>query len=159
MYLFQLEFNYFTILYWFCYTSIWIHHRCSPSQTTPPSLLPPCTIWVIPVHQYPETSLKQPLSCIKLELAICFIYDIIYVSMPFSQIITPSPSPTESERLFYASVSLLLSHIHGYCYHLSKLHIYIYIYTYTYIYIYIHIHIHTLVYCICALLSGLLHSV
>ena len=30
-------------------------------------------------------------------LAIRFIYDIIQVSMPFSQIIPPSPSPTESK--------------------------------------------------------------
>ena len=44
--------------------------------------------------------------------------------MPYSQIIppSPSPSPTESRRLFYTSVSLLLSHIQGYCYHLSKFH-------------------------------------
>ena len=28
--------------------------------------------------------------------------------MPFSQIFPPSPSPTESIRLFYTSVSLLL---------------------------------------------------
>ena len=31
--------------------------------------------------------------------------------MSFSQIIPPSPSPTESKRLFYTSVSLLLSRI------------------------------------------------
>ena len=44
--------------------------------------------------------------------------------MPFSQIILPSPSPTQSNRLFYTSVSLLLSRIQGYRYHLSKFHIY-----------------------------------
>ena len=44
--------------------------------------------------------------------------------MSFSQIIPPSPSPTESKRLFFTSVSLLLSCIQGYHYHLSKFHIY-----------------------------------
>ena len=39
--------------------------------------------------------------------------------MSFSQIV-PLPSPTESKRLFYTSVSLLLSPIQGYRYHLSK---------------------------------------
>ena len=48
--------------------------------------------------------------------------------MPFSQIIPPSPSPAESKRLFYTSVSLLLSCIQGYCYHLSKFHIYVLVY-------------------------------
>ena len=35
--------------------------------------------------------------------------------MPFSQIFPPSPSPTESIRLFYTSVSLLLSRTQGQC--------------------------------------------
>ena len=87
------------------------------------------------------TSPKQPVSCTELGLAIRFIYDIIHVSMPFSQIIPPSPSPTGSKRLFYTSVSLLLSRIQGYCYHLSKFHIY------------------ALVYYIGIFLSGLFHSV
>ena len=44
--------------------------------------------------------------------------------MPFSQTIPSPPSSTESKRLFYTSVSLLLALIQGYCYHLSKFHIY-----------------------------------
>ena len=87
-----------------------------------------------------RTSPKHPVSCIEPGRAICFIYDIIHVSMLFFQIIPPSPSPTESKRLFYTSVSLLLSCIQG-CYHISKSHIY------------------ALVYCIGVFLSGLLHSV
>ena len=82
------------------------------------------------------TSPKHLVSCIEPGLEICFLYDIIHVSMSFSQIIPPSPSPKESKRLFYTSVSLLLSRIQGYHYHLSKFHIY------------------ALVYCIGVFLSG-----
>ena len=74
------------------------------------------------------TSPKHPVSCIEPGLVIRFICDIIHVSMPFSQIIPPSPSPTESKRLFYTSVSLLLARIQGYHYHLSKFHIYALVY-------------------------------
>ena len=38
------------------------------------------------------TSPKHPVSCIEPGLVTRFIYDIIHVSMPFSQIIPPSPS-------------------------------------------------------------------
>ena len=75
-------------------------YTCSPSRTP----LPPPS----PYHPSGSshcTSHKQPVSCIELGLAIHFIYDIIHVSMPFSQIIPPSPSNTDSKRLFYTSVS------------------------------------------------------
>ena len=94
-----------------------------------------------PSGSFQCTSLEHPVSCIEPGLAICFTCDNIHVSMLFSQIIPPLPSPTEFNRLFYTSVSLLLSRIQGYHYYLSKFHIYV------------------LVYCIGVFLSGLLHSV
>ena len=94
-------------------TGIHVFPILNPSSTSPP---------YHPSGSSQCTSPKHPVSCIEPGLAICFIYDIIYVSMPFSQIIPSSPSPTESKRLFYISVSLWLSHIQDYCYHLSKFH-------------------------------------
>ena len=131
-------FFYFTILDWFCHTLTWISHggTCVP-HPEPPSHLPPHPIPLghpsapVPSTLYHASNLDQRFVS----------HMITYVSMPFSQIIPPSPSPTESKRLFYTSVSLLLSRIHGYLYHLSKFHIY------------------ALVYCISVFLSGLLHSV
>ena len=69
--------------------------------------LPPPT----PYHlsgSSPCTSPKHPVSCIGHRLAIRFLHDSIHVSMPFSQIIPPSPSPSESKSLLYTSVSFLL---------------------------------------------------
>jgi len=76
-------------------------YLCSPSWTLlrPPSPYPPS-------GSSQCTSPKHPVSCIKPGLATRFIHDIIHVSMPFSQISppSPSPSPTESIRLIYTSV-------------------------------------------------------
>ena len=109
-----MEVNFFTIMYWFCHTLTWICHGCTcvphpdlPSHQ-PPHIISGSSKW---------TSTKHPVYCIEPRLAICFLHDIIHVSMPFSQIIPPYPSPTESKRLFDTSVSLLLSHIQGYRYH------------------------------------------
>ena len=93
-------------------------YPCSPSWT----LLPPPSPYP-PSGSSQCTSPKHPVSCIKPGLVTRFIHDNIHVSMPFSQISPPSPSPTESIRLIYTSVSLLLSRTQGYCYHLSKFHI------------------------------------
>ena len=111
-------------------------YMCSPSWTPLPSPTPSP-----PSGSSQCTSPKHPVSCIKPGLAIRFTYDNLHVSMPFSHIILPSTSPTESKRLFNTSLSLLLSHIQGYRYRLSKFHMY------------------ALVYCIGVFPSGLLHSV
>ena len=61
-------------------------YTCSQSQTP----LPP------PSSYHPSgsslcTSPKHPAPCIEPRLAIHSLYDIMHVSMPFSQIIPPSP--------------------------------------------------------------------
>ena len=102
----------------------------------PPTSLPIPSLWVIPVHQ-PQAS------CILHRIWTGDSFLIWYYTC-FNAILPnhhPPPSPTESNRLFYTSVSFLLSHMQGCHYHLSKFHIY------------------ALVYCIGVFLSGLLHSV
>ena len=83
-------------------------YPCSPSWT----LLPPPSPYP-PSGSSQCTSPKHPVSCIEPGLATHFIRDIVHVSVPFSQISPPSPSPTESIRLIYTSVSLLLSRTQG----------------------------------------------
>ena len=129
IYFFKFKFIYFNfnwrlITLQYCIVSATHQHESTmdihvfPIPKPPPSSFPVPSLWVIPVHQ-PQGS------CIEPGLAIHFLCDIIHVSMPFPQI---TPPPTESKRLFYTSVSLLLSRIQGYHYHLSKFHIYALVY-------------------------------
>ena len=89
-------------------------HVSPPSQTPLPPLTPSN-----PSGLSQCTSFECPVSCIELGLVIYFTSGNIRVSMLFSQIIPPSLSPTEFKRLFFISVSLLLSHIKDCCYHLN----------------------------------------
>ena len=92
-------------LQYFCHTFTWISHGCTcvphPDHPTPSYLSGSSHC----------TSPECPASCIKPGLAICFTYENIHGSMLFSQIIPPLPFPTESNSLFFTSVSLSLSHI------------------------------------------------
>ena len=136
-------FNWRLIALWYCgglcHVSTWISHRCT---CVPPSWnpLPP------PYPPYPSTlfqctDFRYPASFIEFILLIYFTYGNIHVSVLFSHIVPPSPSPTESKYLFFTSVSHLLTCIWGHRYCLSKFPIY------------------AVVYCIGVFLSDLLHSV
>ena len=86
------------------------------SQTWTP--LPPPSPWHLS-GSLPCTSPKHAVSCFGHRLAIWFLHDSIHVRMPFSQIIPPSPSPSESKSPLYTSASFLLSCIQGRHCHLS----------------------------------------
>ena len=137
LFYFSVLFIYFTLQYCIGFVIHW--HESAKGVHVFPILNPPSASH--PSGSSQCTSPRHPVSCIEPGLVIHFTCDNLHVSMPFSQIIPPSPSPIESKRLFYTSVSLLLSRIHGYRYHLSKFHI------------------HALVYCIGVFLPGLCHSV
>ena len=79
------------------------------------------SLWVVPEHW-----LWVP--CFMHGTCICFTYGNVHVSVLFSQIIPPSPSPTESKSLFFISVSFLLSQVWGRHHPLSKFHMCVLIY-------------------------------
>ena len=77
-----------------------------PILNPPPSSIPIPSLWVIPSF-------------------LIWYYTCFNAILPNHP---PSPSPTETKRLFYTSMSLLPSCIQGYCYHLSKFQIYALVY-------------------------------
>ena len=114
---FYLEANYFTILYWFCLTSTWFRHRCIRVPNPEPlSHLPPRTI-PLGHPSAPALSFLYPASSLDWRF---ISYMILYMFQCHSPKSSPTPSPTESKRLFYTSVSLWLSRIQGYRSNSSK---------------------------------------
>ena len=89
----------------FCHTLKWNRHgfTCVPHPDHPSHL---------PLHPIPLglPSAPGPSACLMHPTwaGDLFHLDNIHVSMLFSWNIPPSPSPTESKRLFYTSVSLFL---------------------------------------------------
>jgi len=78
-------------------------YTCSPSWT----LLPPRS----PHHPSGSsqcTSPKHPVLCIEPGLASRFIHDILHVSVPFSKIFPPSPSPRVQNCLWFLFFNLLI---------------------------------------------------
>ena len=69
---------------------------------------PPTTLPYHPSGSSQCTSPKHPVSCIEPGLVIRFLYDIIHVLMPFSQII-PCPHRVQ-KTVLYICVSFAVSH-------------------------------------------------
>ena len=132
-----MEANYFTILYWFCHTSTWIHHGCTRvPHPQPPSHLSPHTI-PLGHPSAPAPSIMYHASNLDWRFISYMILYMFQCHSPNSS--HPLPLP-QSPKDYSIHLCLFCSSIQGYCYHLSKFHIY------------------ALVYCIGVFLSGLLHS-
>ena len=114
-----MEANYFTILYWFCHTSTWIRQGCTRDPHLEPSPAIPLGHPSAPAPSilYPTWNLDWWF------VSYMILYMFQYHSPKSSH---PLPLP---KSLFCTSVSLLLSRIRGYRYHLSKFHIYALVYS------------------------------
>ena len=72
-------------------------------------LLPPSPSHPSGLSQW--SGFECPVSCIELGLVIYFTYGNTHVSMLFSQITPPSPSPRKSNDIIYICVSFAVLHI------------------------------------------------
>ena len=101
-------FNFFTLQYCIGFAIHWHESTTGvhmfPILNPPPTSLPIPSLWVIPVHQ------PQAPYIIKPGLVIRFTCDNLHVSMPFSRIIPPSPSPRVQKTVLYICVSFAVSH-------------------------------------------------
>ena len=79
--------------------------QCYPLKPSHPRLLPSLPY---PSGLSQNTDFGYPPSYIEFALVICFTYGNIHVSVLFSQITPPSPSPPETKSLFFTSVCPLL---------------------------------------------------
>ena len=89
-----LEDNYFTVLYWFL---SYINMNQPYLYTTSLLNLPPTSYPIPPLQVVTEQCIELPVSHSNFPLAIYFTYGDVYVSMLFSQVVPPSPSPTVSK--------------------------------------------------------------
>ena len=60
-----------------------------------------------------STGFECPASCIEIALVTYFTYGNIHVSMLFSQIILPSPSPRVQKSVFYNCVRVIVIYTIG----------------------------------------------
>ena len=95
--------------------------------TCPPILnpAPPLPSLPYPSGLSQSTGFGRPASCIKLALVIYFTHGNTHVSVLFSQIIPPLPSPTESKSLFFTSISLLLPYMWSEVKSLSRVRLFV----------------------------------
>ena len=86
-------------------TGVHVFPILNPTSQSP---LPPPSPYH-PSGSYQCTCPKHPVSCIEPGLVIHFLYNIIHVSMPFSQVI-PTPSHRVQKTVLYICVSFAVSH-------------------------------------------------
>ena len=136
-----LNFNWrlITLQYCSCFDIHW-HESAMGVHVFPILNPPPISHHPIPLGHPSAPALSTLYHALNLDWQF-ISHMIIYIFQCHSPISScPRPLP-QSPKDCSIHLCLLLSHIQGYCYHLSKFHIY------------------ALVYCIGVFLSGLLHSV